>query len=120
MYAVAGVFNLLLAGFFLAAPRTAHAALVAGAGPEHPLMIYLFAIVVGVFGCGYIAVARNVARNLPIVRMAVAAKLLIFVAVVATFVPGWSTRSALAIACGDLIFATLFIVSLNAHARADV
>jgi hypothetical protein len=69
----------------------------------------VFALMVAVFGYGYFIVARDPARNEGLVQIGIAGKLLIFILFLAYAIGGTFPYILMIPACGDVIFAALFL-----------
>ncbi len=73
-----------------------------------------------VFGIGYYWVSKNLYENHAVVRMGIIGKLLVFILALIHLVAGDIHVALFAGACGDLLFAILFMVFLRAIGQANI
>jgi hypothetical protein len=113
MFYAAGIYNWLAAATTIA--KTLIPSRVPIDSPFDPFGGQVFALMVAVFGYGYFLVGRDPARNDAMVQIGIIGKLLIFVLFLAYAIAGTFPLVLMIPACGDVIFAFLFLEFLLAR-----
>lgn len=81
--------------------------------PENPLFLYLFSGFLLVFGLGYFWASRDFLHNIPVIKLGIIGKLIVFVLVLDHFLAGNISWPFFMLACVDLVYALLFIHALR-------
>jgi hypothetical protein len=113
MFYAAAIYNWLAAATTIA--KTLIPSRVPIDSPFDPFGGQVFALMVAVFGYGYFLVGRDPARNDAMVQIGIIGKLLIFVLFLAYAIAGTFPLVLMIPACGDVIFAFLFLEFLLAR-----
>jgi hypothetical protein len=112
MFYAAAIFNWLAAATIIA--KAIFPSQIPIASPFDPFGGLVFALLVAVFGYGYFLVGRDPARNEAMVQIGIIGKLLIFLLFLAGAIAGTFPLVLMIPACGDVIFAFLFLEFLLA------
>jgi hypothetical protein len=112
MFYAAAIYNWLAAMATLA--KTIFPSQIPIESPFDPFGGQVFALMVAVFGYGYFLVGRDLARNEAMVQIGIVGKLLIFVLFLIYTIAGTFPLVLMIPACGDVIFAFLFLQFLLA------
>jgi hypothetical protein len=118
MFLVASIWNISIALTVLAAPDLFYRLAMPVSAPENLAIPDLFAILVASFGFGYFWLSRDLLANVPIAKLGILGKTLVFVLCAGLFAKGQIGWSFMLVGCGDLAFAALFLHALRSQARS--
>lgn len=113
LFLIAALFNWAIGAAFIAAPDLVYAYGMPGDPPANHAFLYLFALLVILFGVGYFWGYLDLEKNAPIIRLGALGKTTLFIAGVPLYATGQIGELLLVAVTADLLFAAAFVLALR-------
>ncbi|MEO0884194.1 MAG: hypothetical protein AAFY34_15920 [Pseudomonadota bacterium] len=109
----AAALNLGIGAVFICLPATAYQLMTGTTPPDSPAIVWMFGMVVIIFGLGYAWAGRDFEANRAVVKLAAIGKAAAFIVGAGAYFAGHMTLPAFGGATMDLIYAMLFARTLG-------
>ena len=119
LFLVAAIFNWVIGAVFVAAPDLVYAYGLGAPTPENLTVLYLFALLVILFGVGYFWGYRDLNANRQVIKLGAIGKTLVFLTVAVLYFMGQATALLAAVAAADLAFAAAFMAAIQRNATVE-